>query len=290
MASAVYQRQAVHGFSMRAMRDTDLDGATALSAEMGWPYRCEDWHFALSLGRGVVAECEGRLVASALWWPYGDAFATCGMVIVSPSMQRRGLGRALMTSLLRDAGERAMLLNSTLEGLSLYRAFGFASIDTVHQHQARTSVNAPISLPDVGQVRAAAPGDLPAIAEFDLYASGVPRGPLIAELCKVGTTVVIKRDGNIHGFAICRRFGLGYSIGPVVAKSTDEAKALMLHFMQRRAGEFLRIDTPGVAHLSPWLASVGLPKVGSVTTMIRGQRPEPSSGMRMFALASQSLG
>jgi len=281
---------AIRPISLRAMSDADADRATALSAEMGWPYRSEDWRFALDLGHGIVAECAGRLVASALWWPYGDAFATCGMIIVSSSMQRCGLGRALTTNLLRDMGERTILLNSTREGLRLYQALGFESVGTVHQHQATTSADTAVSMSEVGDIRPAAPFDLRAILELDRCASAVVRRSLLTELTRVGATAVIERNGNIQGFAVCRRFGLGYTIGPVVAKNVDDAKALILHFMRRKAGEFLRVDTPGDSGLSSWLAAVGLAEVGSVTTMIRGHRPDPSTAARMFALASQSLG
>lgn len=281
---------AIHPISMRAMSDADADRATALSAEMGWPYRSEDWRFALSLGHGIVAECEERLVASALWWPYGDAFATCGMIIVSSSMQRRGLGRTLMVNLLREMGGRTILLNSTREGLRLYQAFGFESVGTVRQHQARVSADAAASMDDIGDVRAAAPGDLDAIFEFDRLASDAKRRPLLTELHKVGATAVIERKKNIHGFAMCRRFGLGHAIGPVAAKNADDAMALIRYFIRQRAGDFLRVDASGSGNLSPCLNAIGLPEVGSVTTMVRGRRPEPSASAHMFALASQSLG
>lgn len=280
----------IRPISMRAMSDADADDATALSTEMGWPYRSEDWRFALGLGRGLVAECEERLVASALWWPYGDAFATCGMIIVSSSMQRRGLGRTMMTNLLRDMGERTILLNSTREGLRLYEAFGFESVGTVHQHQAPTSADMAVSMSEVGDIRPAASFDLHAIFELDRCASDVARKALLMELYKTGATAVIECNGNIQGFAMCRRFGLGHAIGPVVAKNADDAKTLILHFMRRKGGEFLRVDTPCGSDLSSWLTAVGLPEVGSVTTMVRGRRPEPSIQARVFALASQSLG
>lgn len=281
---------AVRRIPLRKMDDSDLEAAVALSTEVRWPYRIEDWRFAFGLGRGIVAEYDGRVVATAMWWPYADTYATCGMIIVSPSMQGSGLGRALMADLMRDTSGRTILLNSTLEGLRLYQAFGFESVGTVHQHQARISPDAAASMPDVGEVRPAAPGDLGAILDFDRLASDAERRLLLTELYKVGAAAVIERKKSIHGFAMCRRFGLGHAIGPVAAKNADDAMALVRYFIRCRAGEFLRVDASGDGGLSPCLNAIGLPEVGSVTTMVRGRRPKPSAGAHLFALASQSLG
>jgi GNAT superfamily N-acetyltransferase len=138
--------------------DRDLDGALLLSQAVRWPYRRDDWSVALALGHGVLVEADGRIMASALWWPYGDGFATCGIIIVSPDMQGRGLGRILMESLLTANSDRCILLNSTQEGHRLYEAFGFRDAGTVHQHQAQTPMEAaqtPLSGND-SRVRAAA--------------------------------------------------------------------------------------------------------------------------------------
>ena len=121
---------------LRPMTAADLPDALLLSRAVRWPYRLEDWSVALGLGQGVLVETGGRIAASALWWPYGDGFATCGIIIVSPAMQGRGLGRMLMDHLLAANGGRSIMLNSTAEGRRLYEAFGFRAVGTVHQHQA----------------------------------------------------------------------------------------------------------------------------------------------------------
>ena len=113
---------------------SDLESALQLSRAAGWSFRLEDWRIAQVLGRGVLAEESGQVIASALCWPYGDAFATYGSIIVAPVMQGRGLGRALLTRLSEFTGDRAVMLNSTAEGQRLYQSFGFDSVGTVHQH------------------------------------------------------------------------------------------------------------------------------------------------------------
>ena len=271
----------------------DLECALQLSRAAGWSFRLEDWRIAQVLGRGVLAEESGQVIASALCWPYGDAFATYGSIIVAPAMQGRGLGRALLTRLLELTGDRAVMLNSTAEGRRLYQSFGFDSVGTVHQHvilgstgqiAGRTQSDAD------SQIRAARAEDLPAMIEMDQRAFGAGRSRMVQEFLKTGVAVVIECDGELRAYAICRPFGLGQVIGPVVATGAADAKALIRHFLTANAGQTLRIDIGGESGLGPWLTEQGVPEVGEVTTMIRGKRPPISGPERMFALASQSFG
>lgn len=278
--------------TLRPMTSADLDRALPLSQTVGWPYRREDWSIALALGRGVLAEAGGEVVASALWWPYGDGLATCGIVIVSPAIQGRGLGRMLMEHLIAANGGRGILLNSTEEGRRLYTSFGFRDIGTVHQHQAWIPAEwaGPPLSGDDRRVRAARPDDMPAILRIDQSAFGAPRTRMVEEFHRIGVAAVIERDGAVEGFAICRPFGLGQAIGPVVARSCEDARSLIRHFMRGKAGAFLRIDIDGDSGLGDWLTAQGLPDVGKVTTMVRGGRPAVTGPYRTHALASQSFG
>lgn len=268
--------------------DRDLDGALALSQAVFWPYRRDDWKLALNIGHGLLAEVNGKIVGSTLWWSYGEAFATCGIIIVLPAMQGRGLGRALMENMLEATGDRALLLNATEEGHRLYESFGFSDTGTVHQHQAQ--------LPDIltpfpaGPVRNMRASDLPAIVKMDEQAFGAERASLIEAYSRIGTSAVIERNGVIEGFAMCRPFGFGHAVGPVVAATAADAQWLIRHFMVEKAGGFLRIDTTGDSGLGDWLTAQGLPEVGHVITMIRGQRLPVAGQGRIYGLASQSFG
>jgi predicted N-acetyltransferase YhbS len=272
--------------------DRDLDAALRLSQEVGWPYRREDWRVALALGQGFLAESENRILASALWWSYGDGFATCGTIIVSPDMQGRGVGRLLMDTLLAATKDRSVLLNATLEGLRLYEAFGFRDVGAVHQHQGPTpmeTARTPLSGHD-RLVRPARPDDGPAILRIDENAFGTERARLIAEFDRIGAVAVIERDGEAQGFAMCRPFGLGHAIGPIIARSASDAQSLIRHFLRAKADAFLRVDIPNDSGLGDWLTAQGLPNVGTVTTMIRGIRPPAVGPERIYGLASQSFG
>ena len=69
--------------TLRAIRIEDAASCAELSRRVGWPHRREDWEFVIGLGHGVVGERNGELVATGLWWPYGESHATVGMIIVA---------------------------------------------------------------------------------------------------------------------------------------------------------------------------------------------------------------
>lgn len=271
-----------------ALRADHVPQARSLSAALKWPYREDDWRFALELGHGLAVEADGRLIATALWWPYDVAFASCGMIMVSPEHQGRGIGRRLMDELLRQASGRTIFLNSTRAGHALYQRLGFVDCAEVSQHQA-VLVQPPVA-PRVEGIRPLRPGDLAAIRDLDRRASGMGRVALLDALLALGDFTVIERAGCITGYGCVRRWGRGVVIGPVVARDAADAKALIAGLAANHAGSFVRIDVTGAHDLSPWLEEIGLPCVDRVASMIRGTPPVHAADAALVALSSQSLG
>ena len=270
-----------------AIEPAHLEGAVALSRQAQWPHRLEDWRMALAISDGIVAiENGSRIVGTVLVTPYKDDAAAINMVIVDKAQRGRGLGRKLLEAAMQLAGARPLRLVATEEGLPLYEKLGFVATGTVLQHAGIVGqLTAPTH---VEPVRAS---DLPAIVALDRQAFGADREGLIASIAKVGRFVVLRRDNAVVGFAALRAFGLGEVIGPVVAQSLDEAKALISYFIAERPGAFLRVDTAAATGLGPWLAAVGLVQV---TCGIAMQRPPVATPhhqrVSTFALANQAFG
>lgn len=274
---------------MTALRADHLPQAVSLSAALGWPFREEDWRFAFELGHGVAFETDEGLAATALWWPYEKAFASFGMIIVTPALQGRGIGRLLMDELLRQADGRTIILNSTREGYRLYERLGFVPCGQVHQHQAVLAAAPPESQAS-GAVRPLRSEDIDAIRDLDWRASGMGRARLLDALFAVGKVAVIEREGRVQGYACVRRFGRGVVIGPVIARDATDAKALIATLAAEHRGAFVRIDVPATSGLSPWLEEIGLPNVDDVVAMVRGTPPTRAADATLFALSNQSLG
>jgi GNAT superfamily N-acetyltransferase len=274
--------------AMPAFEPMHLPGALGLSQEVAWPYRLEDWQFALATGHGLVFERAGDVFGTAMWWSYGQSFATAGMIIVAPAMQGRGYGARLVDGVLEATNGRNVLLNSTEDGLPLYRRRGFEAFGHVVQHRGMLRVVIKPSARD--DTCPATFSDFEAIAALDERASGMPRAALLASLKDVGDVRVINRGGEISGYAIARRFGLGYVVGPVVAESEEDARLLILSHLSVLCGHIVRIDVHAEDGLGDWLTRLGLEPVSRVTAMVRGQRPLRDGMTRIYALANQSMG
>ena len=265
-----------------------LEGALKLSQEMSWPYLLKDWEFALQLGRGFVVTSAGAVVGTALWWPYGDTHASAGMIIVSKAVQGRGYGARLMDALLAAARPRIITLNSTAEGMALYERRRFGPIGVIHQYQGISRERH--EAPGPCFVRAMAPSDLGAIVGLDHEATGWTRREMLNRLIEVGDGYVLLRDGIPRGYAISRLFGRGHVIGPVVAESPTDARALIEAALAPLGSVFVRVDTSATSQLGEWLEGIGLQQVSDATTMVLGTQMPSTGPARVFALANQSFG
>ncbi|MDR5741218.1 MULTISPECIES: GNAT family N-acetyltransferase [unclassified Caballeronia] len=273
----------------------DIPAAHALSVEVKWPHRADDWRFVLDLGEGFVAQEGERVVGTALCWKHGDDGGSLGMVIVAPDSQGKGIGRKLMELLLDALGNRITVLHATPAGEPLYTKLGFRRIGAVHQHQSADFSVPFIDLRPGERIRAIDAGDTPTLVALASRASGFDRSAVLPALLDAAQGVVIERDGHTLGFALIRDFGRGRAIGPVVSITADDehvrhAQALISHLLARNEDRFTRIDTPGDSGLSDWLATVGLPRVDTVIKMARNGTPPHDASVAQFAIINQGLG
>jgi GNAT superfamily N-acetyltransferase len=268
----------------------DLPAAHRLSVDVNWPHRLQDWEFVQRLGTGYVAEDGDGIVGTVLCWKHDRRSASLGMVIVAPDRQGRGIGRKLMTLALADLEGRAVLLNATRAGQPLYEGLGFKAIDAVEQHQGSATRVPVASLAHGERLRPMGASDGPKLAALATRASGLSRRRVITKLLDVAEGIVLSRGGEPIGFALFRRFGRGHAIGPVVAPDAPRARVLIGHWAAMHPGEFLRIDVHASTGLGAWLDGIGLKKVETVVTMMKGAPPPRDARVRAFALVNQALG
>lgn len=276
----------------------DIEQLHALSMSVGWPLRAEDLQFLREFGRGYAALDEiGRVTGSAMWFPHGEDFATIGMVITSPRLQANGTGQWLMQHVLSDCRGRDLRLNATRASRRLYDSLGFQPVKTVYQCQGIVRLLDEIVIAPEGAIlRQLRPADLPAAAELDAHAFGVARNVLIGKIFAQSVGYGLFRDGELAAFSLCRRFGRGHVVGPVVAADDGQAIAVVRPHVAQHEGSFLRLDThcTGGA-FAGFLPRVGMPVFDTVLTMsLRREGVEAkaaaTAGAVTYGLASQTLG
>ncbi|HEY0121515.1 MAG TPA: GNAT family N-acetyltransferase [Rhizobium sp.] len=281
------------------MKDADLDALYALSLSVGWPHRAEDWQIVRDMGRGIVAhDAIGRVLGSAMWFDFAPDFTIFGMVITSPRLQALGTGRWMMEHVLARTGSRALGLSATRSAKRLYDSLGFRAERTVYQCNGEAVAPPMEPLPPGTLLRSVDETDLAEIAALDLAAYGADRTPVLARLISVSKGVALFRGGRMIAFSLCRRFGRGHVIGPVVAASDEEAIAVTRPHIAGHAGSFMRIDTRQRSGAFPrFIMRSGLPIYDTVTSMslrrswLRGDGAPPGDGLPLtYGLASQALG
>jgi hypothetical protein len=192
--------------------------------------------------------------------------------------------------MMRRLEPRAIQLNATQDGLALYKSQGFVPVGSIQQHQGAVFSQPMPRLRPGERVRPMGVNDEARIVALDQRASGLQRGALFAELIKQAQGVVLDRAGEAVGFALFRRFGRGYVVGPVIAPDREGARTLISHWAGANLGMFIRLDVPGDCGLTDWLTHLGLESVDRVVTMVRGAPPPRQGGAATFAIVSQALG
>ncbi|MBV2144942.1 GNAT family N-acetyltransferase [Falsochrobactrum sp. TDYN1] len=257
----------------RDIKDVDVSLLHGLSMGVRWPHRPNDWELLLQTGHGLVAvDGIGRVFGSAMWFPYGDDFATIGMVITSPRTQAQGNGRWLMEQVLERCEGRNLSLNATQAAYNLYLSLGFLDEATVYQHQGEVGFALPaISKPD-GELVALSADDLETITDLDCKAFGANRAHLLQLISDKAVIYGLKRNDQIVGYSFCREFGRGKVIGPIAASNDDDAIQLTAIHLQNLKGEFARVDTrEKEGAFADFIEQCRLSIFGTVTTMSQGK-------------------
>src|SRR3954465_3999251 len=131
--------------TLRYLTGADIPFADSLRASAGWNQTPGDWQRFIELSpRGcLLAECEGRPVATATTINYGRELGWIGMILVHPDVRRRGIARVLMQhsiEILQTAGVKSIKLDATPAGREVYLRMGFKDEYTLtrYEHDSAT--------------------------------------------------------------------------------------------------------------------------------------------------------
>ncbi|HEX8754892.1 MAG TPA: GNAT family N-acetyltransferase [Steroidobacteraceae bacterium] len=273
--------------------DADVKLLHALSLAVGWSYRAKDWDLMRRIGRGIVAvDGIGRVFGSAMWFPQGDDFATIGLVITTPRIQAQGGGRWLMNQVLEQCGDRNLALNATRAAERLYVSLGFTKEAIVYMRQGTVLPALPAMPALDGKLIALSSGDVASVSDLDTRAFGHNREKVLALLAENASICTLSRGGGVVGYSMCREFGRGQVVGPLVAQNDQDAIHLTAVHLKNLTGQFARVDTREKQGIFvEFLQQSGLGVAETVTTMSKGHRflNRKSQEPRVYGLAGHAL-
>ena len=279
---------------LRPMTRDDLQILHELTVSVFWPHRPADLEMLFGLGAGYIAQdILNRPLAVGLHYKMGPDFATHGMMVVPPRLHHHGAGSVILEALLEDVAGRDLRLFSTKQGYRLYERAGFMPRGKIFEHQGKVrGIRAPDPVSGL-QVAPMEPEDFAEMASLDAAAFGADRRHVLQTL--IGPARAEVRIGRVGvrlcGFAMCRQFGNGLAIGPVVAESEPMAMAITAPFLTAHVGKFIRIDIPEQLGLfRAFVAAAGLGAVDYVTEMYKGRRRGNDAASTIHALSWQSIG
>jgi predicted N-acetyltransferase YhbS len=264
-----------------------------LSEDRGWPREEHKWSLLLTAGQGYgIDDPAGGLMAACAVTRYGPQerpeLGAIGMVLVAQRHARQGLGRHLMRQVVSALGTTPLTLHATPHGRPLYEELGFKTTGRAEMVCGRFLPGGPV--PPV-PTRAATAEDLPAIIRLDEDVFGTDRTHMITRLPAFADRLrVAVEEGRIIGYAAAWPNMDTHVIGPLIARDTETAKALVTS-LAAHTDRPLRTDVD-VRHeeLLGWLKERGLASVAFNSVMTHGITDLPGDWTRRFAPLTVAAG
>ncbi|MFF8946348.1 GNAT family N-acetyltransferase [Streptomyces sp. NPDC014864] len=278
---------------IRRLTLRDLTACADLSENRGWPREEHKWGFLLTAGRGYgIDDPEGGLVAACVVTEYGPRdrpdLGAIGMVLVAERHARQGIGRRLMRHVVSMLDTTPLTLHATPYGRPLYEELGFKATGRAEMVTGRfTPGGAELRV----ATRAASAEDLPGILRLDEEVFGADRTHIVTRLPAFADQLrIAEDDGRVIGYAAAWPNMDTQVVGPLIARDTDTAKALLAS-LGARTDRPLRTDID-VRHeeLLAWVKERGLASVAFNTVMTYGITELPGDWTRRFAPVTVAAG
>jgi predicted N-acetyltransferase YhbS len=218
----------------------------------------------------VVAEAGGRVCGSNCL-DERSIISGVGPITVDPEGQNRGVGRALMQSVMDRARDRnapgVRLVQAAYHNrsLSLYSSLGFDVREPLACMQGRTRQRSVAG----SSVRAARAADVESCNELSRRIHGFGRGRELADGIQRGAALVVEREGRITGYAS----GLAF-FGHATTEANLDLQALIAS-AESFGGPGILVPSRNSAVLQ-WCLENGLRIVQMMTLMTTGLYNAPA--------------
>lgn len=256
--------------------------------------RIEGWNPGFADGPALYAAdpkgfigcfVDGQMAAGISAVRYGSNFGFIGLYIAHADFRGKGHGRKVWDAGMAHLDGRTIGLDGVPEQQSNYRSMGFEPAYGTFRWSGRLAGSR-----DVG-VAAITDDLVAAILGYDQAFFPAERDTFLTAWLKPPRAAkVIIRDGNVCGYAVCRKCHDGYKVGPLFAQTAGDAQKLLGACAAEIGDETLHIDVPASqAEFSAYLEAHRFVKGFTTARMYRG--PAPAVHMPgVFGITTLELG
>lgn len=282
---------------MEAFSKDDLPGLKILSEEAGWEHTQADWEAILESGY-VCGEraASGTPAACGALFDYGPALCTLGMLLVTSSRQKKGVGKKIVQYLLdrREPKNKPMMLVAGSRLKEYYEKLGFREVERIHKLEAPPNTPPPVSTFSLQQsIQPLMEQDLAPVLSVDQQVLGADRSQLLHIRYRQSekTLRITNPQGTLLGYAMGVQQGKQLLIGPLIAFNRFSAIDLISALMAEHNGGPVRIDVSSRRNdLVQTLLDAGFKELDTQPVMVRDAPSLPGKRDHLFALASQAWG
>ena len=206
--------------AIRTLTPDDVPSAMELSIAANWNQTVEDWQRMIRLSPDGCRciESNGKIAATATRLMYGNRLAWIGMVLTRPENRHRGYARRLMEDAIASAenhGVRALKLDATEQGRSLYASVGFVVENTIERWERQGGA-------DMSKAVRSGCRFTEELLALDAKAFGVSREELLQDLCASANY-----EFTSSGYVLSRAGRVARYLGPCVTASANDARLLI---------------------------------------------------------------
>ncbi|MBU1368571.1 MAG: GNAT family N-acetyltransferase [Bacteroidetes bacterium] len=186
------------------------------------------------------------LIAGGSIVSYDGHFGFMGFFIVQPEFRSQGIGQKLWTErrnllLSRLKPGAAIGMDGVVAMQDFYRRGGF---ELAFRDERYERIGEQFEVDN--QVSGITAADFPAVVAYDTACFGVPRPHFIKPWLLMPESYRFKfvHKGSVKGFAVLRKAGHGFKIGPLFASDALVAEALYRACLNAVPGEAVFLDIP----------------------------------------------
>jgi ribosomal protein S18 acetylase RimI-like enzyme len=266
-----------------------------LSADEGWNQTERDWKWMIENNGNIciLAEDCGKVIGTTAAINYSDKMCWIGMVLVDKEYRGRGISKTLLKNIFEEVKSfRSIKLDATPGGQQVYKKFDFEDEYII----TRMTIASMDKLEDDNNLISSKPikeGDIEEIIALDTQVFGASRRQLVEWLLKQypDKAFVSKQDNRITGFALGRDGNSYHQVGPVVASTIEEAKALIEKAINRLINQPIVVDVLNdKKDLINWLSSMGFVKQREFIRMYKKENPYPGITGKQYLICGPEFG